>query len=1499
MGSRTVAKIDILSEKYRSNPNSLIFAQFADEYRKEGDISKAIEICLNGLESHPDYVTGRVILGRCYLEQNNTESAVQEFMSACSYDRRNQVAIKMLADIYSKQGSPDKAGNLYNYLYTMDPFNNNLAQICKQYPSDGQPIDLFNVIGLVLPEQSSMSSMQHDDGAANQSLDQIFPDDSYQSQNQQYVQQEILQAIEAPDAFGIPADEITNQIDTLFGTTQDDSFQSQPIEQPEMSGNMMDSGPAEFDTNQGISGNDVVDSMDNLFGGDEKTDITPLSIVSSTVSSPISEFPFDSNDLNFPGIDNGVEELGGMVSGDDMAARIDSIIEEPSGTQNLFDDSQELGGMDFGNHSEVEELSPSATISGDEVSDHIDSVFGADSNSLVPQNQALDPFSDPFTETMDGSGMLSGDDVMSRIDNLVPEQESTGAFVPQEDQYIEETADFPSDSIVEERTIFGEIIQHDESEQLSGDDVTAHIDTMIGIEPMSEAPESDPIEQADAITGNDISMKIESLTSGDGFAEETLYGVSNESLPGFDDSVTGDDISMQIENLSEGVGLAESTGLDLFGNETSSVEDTVTGDEVSDYINQFMGMDATGSDQQMIQIDEPVSDTTDMMEVSDDSSLNLLAGNTEAITGNDVADHLDSIFNDSETSPLTSVIQDTINSFGIHDIDNKTDTSMDITSSDNFSLDNFQNAETINLSNRSTDFNFPILEEDDLTAGGLVERSSPERDFMEKTQMLSKEDFLDKLNNGVTEDLSETGEADTNGFLFDEPEQAPQSGDLFSQPTVNFNNGTMDMPLEITDELSSDTVQDQSVIPDQKDFSATDVYLRPKSPEKSSRDHFTPFENTEFEETLQFDKSIIDKSRQQYENELNRTKLYTFPQGSSDQGELVDNEAKDALNDLTASFEKSDLISDGEDGIRSEQFENQSNQLITDSLQDDLVVESSEIVSGQSASETTPRFDEELILDIDNPWPNNAPDKIIDTIQQVPDETVISELDTLDSTQEMELVTGDEVAGTIDKMFTSDISEPNIEISETVITSEEIQNESGMFLNITESDSSIDIYGENEPPLNITEDLSMQIDENKYDSFNSTVSGPSESLTISRDQEMFRTPSDASEVDSLEIPDENDIAYSISDSTMPIRESQNDEVEELSLQDTMFKPLSQNSDVMESDTVVADISEEERNSLSIDEIDDSEINALGGPLSISGDDVSNRLDQMFSTDLFGGQSSDLIPDDDDKIVEEVSEFYTVSGDGAKSDTVDENLDGFANVEIEQQPFELSGNESDSEVTISDDESFNESGISMEDSSEITSEEPSLETQASSAIYDNDIFINKSTIYDTSTEKSEMQIQGIEPQNEEDNSIEEEVEERSADTSITDTVDTENSDEDTESGLLSEDHGEKTYSIPDHVLTPTLAEIYFQQGQLQLAKQIFSRLYNQDPENTKLGSRIEEINNMIRQGDASSSQTGQSKQIPVFPGESPAARLKKKIAENPSRPLSGVRIKKSKKPKKSE
>ena len=174
MPSQTEMSKQTLEEKLKGKPKSLVFSRLADSYRKSGDVQQAITICSEGLKLHPDYITGRIILGRCFLEQENFNDTIKEFSKVCKQDRRNQIAIKMLADIFSKQGMEEKAGDLYNLLLKMDPDNPSVVHLANIFKGSNKE-NLFEILGI--EEDIKVEKGEEDQAELEEALDKFGSED--------------------------------------------------------------------------------------------------------------------------------------------------------------------------------------------------------------------------------------------------------------------------------------------------------------------------------------------------------------------------------------------------------------------------------------------------------------------------------------------------------------------------------------------------------------------------------------------------------------------------------------------------------------------------------------------------------------------------------------------------------------------------------------------------------------------------------------------------------------------------------------------------------------------------------------------------------------------------------------------------------------------------------------------------------------------------------------------------------------------------------------------------------------------------------------------------------------------------------------------------------------------------------------------------------------------------------------------------------------------------
>ncbi len=98
-------RIEELKRRVQSDPASIAFAALAEEYRRAGKFSDAIETCTTGLVRHPSYLSAHVTLGRALIEVGRLQDARTELEYVLKLAPENLAAIRGLAEIHHKIGN--------------------------------------------------------------------------------------------------------------------------------------------------------------------------------------------------------------------------------------------------------------------------------------------------------------------------------------------------------------------------------------------------------------------------------------------------------------------------------------------------------------------------------------------------------------------------------------------------------------------------------------------------------------------------------------------------------------------------------------------------------------------------------------------------------------------------------------------------------------------------------------------------------------------------------------------------------------------------------------------------------------------------------------------------------------------------------------------------------------------------------------------------------------------------------------------------------------------------------------------------------------------------------------------------------------------------------------------------------------------------------------------------------------------------------------------------
>ncbi|MEO6057466.1 MAG: tetratricopeptide repeat protein [Gemmatimonadales bacterium] len=118
-----LSEIEKLERRYAENPRGLTFAPLAEVHRKQGDVSRALELLRPGLTIHPDYIPASIVLGRCHFDLGDLPAAETAFMHVLGLDGENVIGLKALADLTERQGRFDEAERWLHALLDIDRSN--------------------------------------------------------------------------------------------------------------------------------------------------------------------------------------------------------------------------------------------------------------------------------------------------------------------------------------------------------------------------------------------------------------------------------------------------------------------------------------------------------------------------------------------------------------------------------------------------------------------------------------------------------------------------------------------------------------------------------------------------------------------------------------------------------------------------------------------------------------------------------------------------------------------------------------------------------------------------------------------------------------------------------------------------------------------------------------------------------------------------------------------------------------------------------------------------------------------------------------------------------------------------------------------------------------------------------------------------------------------------------------------------------------------------------
>ena len=117
----TESKLDNLRRRVQQDPASIAFAQLAEEYRRAGQLTNAVETCRAGLDLHPEYASARVTLGRTFLAMGRFDDASAELNQVLAAAPANLAARRALAETRRAQSRLPEALDQFRLALTLAP----------------------------------------------------------------------------------------------------------------------------------------------------------------------------------------------------------------------------------------------------------------------------------------------------------------------------------------------------------------------------------------------------------------------------------------------------------------------------------------------------------------------------------------------------------------------------------------------------------------------------------------------------------------------------------------------------------------------------------------------------------------------------------------------------------------------------------------------------------------------------------------------------------------------------------------------------------------------------------------------------------------------------------------------------------------------------------------------------------------------------------------------------------------------------------------------------------------------------------------------------------------------------------------------------------------------------------------------------------------------------------------------------------------------------------
>lgn len=146
------ARTGELRRKLEKDPGSRLFAQLAEELRKEGKHDEAISVARKGLEKNPNYPSARLTLARALLDSGRPQEARPELEQIVKASPDNIMASRLLGDALELLGEPALALAQFEKTLRLSPGDKVVTEKIAELKAKAAPPPLSPAPAVATPQ---------------------------------------------------------------------------------------------------------------------------------------------------------------------------------------------------------------------------------------------------------------------------------------------------------------------------------------------------------------------------------------------------------------------------------------------------------------------------------------------------------------------------------------------------------------------------------------------------------------------------------------------------------------------------------------------------------------------------------------------------------------------------------------------------------------------------------------------------------------------------------------------------------------------------------------------------------------------------------------------------------------------------------------------------------------------------------------------------------------------------------------------------------------------------------------------------------------------------------------------------------------------------------------------------------------------------------------------------------------------------------------------------